>query len=55
VGIAAGKRELRRPRHRWEDNIKVGLKKTGLWREGGISSWIHLLGIGTGGRLLWAW
>jgi len=35
VGIAAGTRALRRPRHRWEENIKVGLKDTKLWREGG--------------------
>lgn len=35
VGIAAGTRALRRCRHTWEDNIKVGLKNTGLWREGG--------------------
>jgi hypothetical protein len=33
-----GKRPLRRPRHRWEDNIKVHLKETGL--EG--VDWIHL-------------
>jgi len=34
LGIAAGMRALRRPGHRWEDNIKVGLKDTGLWRVG---------------------
>jgi len=33
-GQAAGTRALRRPRHRWEDNIKVGLTDTRLWREG---------------------
>jgi hypothetical protein len=25
-----GKRPLRRPRYRWEDNIKTDLRKTGL-------------------------
>jgi hypothetical protein len=35
VGFTAGTRALRRPTYRWEDNIKVGVKETGLWREGG--------------------
>jgi hypothetical protein len=37
VGRLEGKRPLGRPRHRWEDNIK-------LYREVGIdgSNWIHL-------------
>jgi len=30
--VLVGMRALRRPRHRWEDNIKVRLKDTGLWR-----------------------
>jgi hypothetical protein len=34
LGIAAGTRALRRSRRRWEDNIKVGSKDTGLWRVG---------------------
>jgi hypothetical protein len=33
-----GKRPLGRPRHRWEDNIKIDLKKI-AW---GIIDWIHL-------------
>jgi hypothetical protein len=32
-----GKRTLRRPRHRWEDNIKMDLRETGF---GGVD-WIH--------------
>ena len=43
-----GERALGRDRHRWEDNIKMGLKEVGLgaWIE---LSWLRL-GIG-GGRL----
>jgi hypothetical protein len=29
IGKLERKRPLRRPRHRWEDNIKVGLRKIG--------------------------
>ena len=29
VGDPEGKRPLRRPRHRWEDNIKMHLQKVG--------------------------
>jgi hypothetical protein len=29
VGIPEGKRPLGRPRHRWEDNIKMDLQKVG--------------------------
>jgi hypothetical protein len=39
-----GKRPLGRPRHRWEDNIKVDLKEVGVWT--GLS-WLR---IGPGGR-----
>jgi hypothetical protein len=48
VGRPEGRRPLRRPRHRWEDNIKIDLQEvrwvvwTGLIR----------LRIGTGGVLL---
>jgi hypothetical protein len=28
VGRPKGKRPLRRPRHRWEDNIKMDLRET---------------------------
>jgi hypothetical protein len=34
----AGKRSLRRPRHRWEDNIGLNLRKIGLKDV----DWIHL-------------
>jgi hypothetical protein len=34
----AGKRPLGRPRHRWEDNIKMDLQKVG----GGGMDWIEL-------------
>jgi hypothetical protein len=33
-----GKRPLRRPRHRWEDNIKMHLRETGC----GSMDWIDL-------------
>jgi len=29
VGKPEGKRPLGRPRHRWEDNIKMGLREVG--------------------------
>jgi hypothetical protein len=38
VGKSEGKRSLGRPRRRWEDNIKLGLRETG-W--GGMD-WIDL-------------
>jgi hypothetical protein len=38
VGKPEGKRPLGRPRHRWEDNIKLGVREIG-W--GGID-WIDL-------------
>ena len=41
-----GKRPLRRPRHRWEDNIKMGLWEVGV---GTGSSWRR---IETGGWVL---
>jgi hypothetical protein len=30
VGRAEGKRPLGRPRGRWEDNMKMGLRETGI-------------------------
>jgi hypothetical protein len=39
VGKAAGKRPLRRPRPRWEDNIKTNLREIG-W---GRMDWINLV------------
>jgi hypothetical protein len=38
VGRPEGKRPLGRPRRRWEDNIKMDLRETGI--DG--SNWIHL-------------
>jgi hypothetical protein len=38
VGMPEGKRQLRRPRHMWEDNIKIDLRKIG-W---GDMGWIDL-------------
>jgi len=38
VGKPEGKRPLGRPRHRWEDNIKVNLQEVGC---GGVD-WINL-------------
>ena len=48
VGKPEGKRPVGRSRHRWEDNIKMDLKKwdVGVWTG---SSWLR---IGTGGRHL---
>jgi len=34
VGKARGKRPLGRPRHRWEDNIKMDLQGSGVWGYG---------------------
>ena len=38
VGKPERKRPLERPRHRWEDNIKMDLQKEGC----GCIDWIHL-------------
>ena len=38
VGKAEGKRPLRRPRHRWEDNIKLDLEEVGK----GCGDWMEL-------------
>jgi hypothetical protein len=38
VGKPEGKRPLGRPRHRWEDNIKMHLQEVG----GGRGDWIEL-------------
>jgi hypothetical protein len=38
VGKPEGKRQLRRPRHRWEDNIKMVVQEVGCWSVG----WIEL-------------
>jgi hypothetical protein len=31
VGKPEGKRQLERPRRRWEDNIKMDLQRVGMW------------------------
>jgi hypothetical protein len=38
VGMPKGKRPLGRPRHRWEDNIKLDLMEIGI----NGANWIHL-------------
>jgi hypothetical protein len=38
VGKTEGKRPLGRPRHRWEDNIKMDLQEFG----GGRGNWMEL-------------
>jgi len=43
-----GKRPLGRPRHRWEDNIKMDLREMGSMRRTGFG-WLR---IGSSGRLL---
>jgi hypothetical protein len=49
VGRPEGRRPLgRRPRHRWEDNIKMDLQEV----ECGAWTGLIWLRIGTGGRLL---
>jgi hypothetical protein len=40
--VLVGKPEGKRPRHRWEDNIKMDLQEVGLWTG---MSWLR---IGTG-------
>jgi len=45
VGKPEGKKPLGRPRHRWEDNIKMELQEVGDTAWTG-SSWLR---IGTGG------
>ena len=39
VGKSEGRRQLGRPRRRWEDNIKMDLHEVG-W--GGVWNWIEL-------------
>ena len=50
VGKSEGKRPLGRPRHRWEDNIKMDLQEVGEGVVGTGWSWLR---IGTGGGHLW--
>ena len=46
VGKPEGKRPLGRPRHRWEDNIKMNLQEVGCEGAWTGSNWLR---IGTGG------
>ena len=39
VGKPEGKRPLERPRHRWEDNVKMDLQEVG----GGSGDWMELV------------
>jgi hypothetical protein len=48
VGRPEGMRPPGRPRRRWEDNNKMGLREIGF----GDVDWIHLAEVGTGGGLL---
>jgi hypothetical protein len=48
VGRPEGRRPLGRPRHRWENNIKMDLRETGLGMWIGFT-WLR---IGTGGEPL---
>jgi hypothetical protein len=48
VGKPEGKKQLGRPRRRWEDNTKMDLQEAG-W---GICTELIWLRIGTGGGLL---
>jgi hypothetical protein len=45
MGIPEGKRPLGRPRHRWEDNIRMDLKEVDV----GVGTGLGWLRIGTGG------
>jgi hypothetical protein len=49
VGKPEGKRPLGRPRHEWEDGIRMDLRKTGLGVVWIAFDWLR---IGTGGGLL---
>jgi hypothetical protein len=53
MGKPEGKRPLGRPRHRWEDGIKMDLREIG-WLRGGGGVWTGFIWfrIGFVGRLL---
>jgi hypothetical protein len=48
VGKPEENRPFRRPRRKWEGNIRIGIRETG-WK--GVD-WMHLLRIGTSGGLV---
>jgi hypothetical protein len=52
VGKAEGKRPLGRPKHRWEDRIRMDVTEIGWRGVGGVQSGSSLLRIGAGGGLL---
>ena len=37
-GLGGGNRPLGKPRHKWEDNIKIDLQEVGCW----VMDWIEL-------------
>jgi hypothetical protein len=41
VGKPKGKRPLERPKHRWEDNIKMNLQEVGCGGRTGLS-WLRI-------------
>ena len=43
VGKPEGKRLLGRPRHIWEDNIKMILQEVGCWGVWTGSSWLRIV------------
>jgi hypothetical protein len=50
MGKSERKRPLRRPRHRWEDNIKMDLRlDRAVW------TGLILLRVGSSGELLYIW
>jgi hypothetical protein len=49
LGKPDGKSPLRRPRHRWEDNIKMDLQEVG----GGHRDWMELAQDRDSGGHLW--
>jgi len=51
MGKPEGKRQLGRPRYRWEDNIKMDLQEVGC----GVWTGLIWLRIGTGGGHLCMW
>jgi hypothetical protein len=50
-GETLGQRLLDRPRHRWEDNIKMNFQEVGCGVRTGLS-WLRK---GTGDGHLWMW
>jgi hypothetical protein len=42
VGKPKGKRPVGRPRHRWEDGIRMDLREIGWWGVSNGSSWLRI-------------